>query len=163
MKMMKLASILLVLIMMTGCDEIDEYFDSESGTEDVSVESTEDTAVESTEDTSDESTEDTSDESTDDSSSETEVIDSSEYHHYNPNSWEGEGSSIVFCSDSPKYDSCTIDGKSMTLHGSQDHGRDVWTVYKEAHLSGEIICSTGEDSYSFGTFSSSGWQYGSCK
>ncbi|WP_163336147.1 hypothetical protein [Desulfopila sp. IMCC35008] len=84
------------------------------------------------------------------------------YHHWNPRSWDGRGSSLVLCSDAPKYDSCEIDGRPLRLHGNRDKGRYIWTAYYKKGLKGNIICRDGDRVDGFRASSSSKMQFGDC-
>ena len=53
---------------------------------------------------------------------------STHYSHYNPQSWDGKGVTITFCPTSPRWDTVTLDGVPLHLHGEQT-GREMWTNY----------------------------------
>ena len=57
------------------------------------------------------------------------------FHHYNPNSWDGRGSSVVAC-PGDNITAASIDGKSMQEHGGLDEGREVWTLYRDPRETG---------------------------
>lgn len=84
------------------------------------------------------------------------------YHHWNPRSWDGKGSSIVLCPGAPKYDSCELDGRPLRLHGNRDYGRWIWTDYRTKGLSGKITCTKDGQTVGFEVTSKSSLQYGSC-
>ncbi|WP_163338862.1 hypothetical protein [Desulfopila sp. IMCC35008] len=84
------------------------------------------------------------------------------YHHWNPRSWDGKGSSIVLCPGAPKYDSCELNGDSLRLHGNRDYGRWIWTNYNTRGLSGKITCTKDGVTVGFEVTSKSSLQYGSC-
>lgn len=84
------------------------------------------------------------------------------YDHYNPAAWHGRGSALVLCSNAPVMDRCEINGHRLTLHGSRDKGRLVYTDYYKSGLGGTIICTRGNDSWAY-SVSSRGLQYGSCR
>ena len=46
--------------------------------------------------------------------------------HYNTASWDGRGTSIILC-EGDTADSVSIGDNALRLHGSLDHGREVWT------------------------------------
>lgn len=84
------------------------------------------------------------------------------YHHWNPRSWDGKGSSIVLCPGAPKYDSCELNGDSLRLHGNRDYGRWIWTNYNTRGLSGKITCTKDGVTVGFEVTSKSSLQYGNC-
>ena len=91
---------------------------------------------------------------------ETKPKSSNKFDHYNPQAWHGEGSALVLCSGS-HMSSCSIEGKQMSMHGSLDRGREVWTLYHRSGLGGTIICENGSKSFAY-EVSGRGVQYGSC-
>lgn len=57
------------------------------------------------------------------------------HHHYNHSAWHGRGMAIVFCLDSPEYDSCALHRHStgellgnVPKHSALDRGRQVYTL-----------------------------------
>lgn len=84
------------------------------------------------------------------------------YHHWNPRSWDGKGSSIVLCPGAPKYDSCELNGDSLRLHGNRDYGRWIWTNYSTKGLSGKIICTKDGQTVGFQVNSERSIEYGDC-
>ncbi len=147
----------LVLLMLNGCDSINDAIDSMGGSDDEEIanntknpDTTADTLVEA--------------EPEPETETETETtISSSRFHHYNPDAYEmGRDSvSFVLC-NGQRYSSCSLNGQAFTLHGLQDEHRDVWMLYGNKHISGEVICKSGDKSYSFKVSGYGGIQFGSC-
>ena len=84
------------------------------------------------------------------------------FDHYNPDAWHGRGVAIVMCWGEPTKASCDINGIPMTLHGSTDKGRDIWTLYKSKGLSGTITCTAKDGSKSSYSVSTGAMQSGNC-
>lgn len=145
MKLIKLALYLLLALSLSACDWFDDDDDDVSGgagaVQTAVQQSAPSTAANATEET-------------------IEYTDN--YHHWNPRSWDGRGSSLVLCSDAPKFDSCEIEGRSLRLHGNRDKGRYIWTDYYKKGLKGNIICRDGDKVVGFRTSSSSKMQFGDC-
>lgn len=85
------------------------------------------------------------------------------YHHFNPQSWDGRGSSIVLCPGVVRMKACDIDGHVLKEHPNQDNGRWVWTDYGVTGLSGIVTCrgSDGED-YRYEVPKTGDMYYGDC-
>ncbi len=85
------------------------------------------------------------------------------FHHYNPQAWHGTGSAIVMCegwSNGMKW--CKINGRVMTRHGSQDLGREIWSIYGETGIGGTVQCSRNNQTFEYQVSGGGGIQYGSC-
>lgn len=50
--------------------------------------------------------------------------------HYNTHSWDGRGTSIILCRGD-NADEVFIGDRPLSLHGSLDHGREVWTCGRD--------------------------------
>lgn len=79
--------------------------------------------------------------------------------HYNPNSWDGRGTSIVLA-PGRRAQSVSIGGRNLTRHGGLDNGRQVWTDYSNRGLGGTANINIGGQTHSYnfspGAGSSSG-------
>lgn len=139
-----LTSTILLTFFISGCDWFDDDDDTTGGAGTVQP------AVQSTAATVETAA----------ASGEIEYTDN--YHHWNPRSWKGRGSSLVLCPGAPKYDSCEIEGRSLRLHGNRDYGRWVWTDYNKKGLKGNIICRDGDKVVGYRTSSTGSIQYGDC-
>ena len=84
------------------------------------------------------------------------------FDHYNPDAWHGRGVAIVMCWGEPTKASCDINGIPLTLHGSTDKGRDIWTLYNSKGLAGTITCTAKDGSKSSYSVSTGAMQNGSC-
>jgi len=87
---------------------------------------------------------------------------SQRFDHYNSDAWDGRGVAIVMCRGDRRTDSCSINGTPMALHGSQDHGRDVWSIPNTKTISGgTITCKRGGETINF-KVNGGGMTWGSC-
>ena len=92
---------------------------------------------------------------------------SDRYDHYNPVAFSGLGVAIVFCTDTPKYDSCKINDQPMYYHG-QDLNRHTWRNFEsffegaDTNVGGIIECSYGGEIIQF-EVEAYGKQCGSCR
>ena len=84
------------------------------------------------------------------------------FDHYNPQAWKGLGIAMVFCVGDARMDSCSINDKAMSLHGAQDHGRDVWTIYHSSGVSGTVTCTRGGETYSYNVSGGHDMTWGKC-
>ena len=95
------------------------------------------------------------------------------FHHYNPRSWDGKGTSIVMCPQTPNMRKCVIqrtDGRKladMTKHGNRDFGRYIWTLYstlgKNFPHAIDIVCeSTSGNLFVFNIDDGRSWENGVC-
>ncbi len=149
--------VLSVVFLINGCDSWDDLVESISGSgDDEEVISSVVTTSTSTTDTNTTSTAPTT------STASTTAENSNRFDHYNPQAWHGAGVAIVLCRGDARMDSCSIDGKSMGLHGSQDHDRDVWTIRGKSGYGGTITCKRKSKAFAF-KVGRSGMTWGGCR
>lgn len=149
--MKKAGRLLLVLFLMfslNACDSVSDWFDD---------------------DDDDDSTDyvDYTNYTTDDTPAAVDTTDvtssgSLNYDHYNPDAWDGKGSAVVLCSNSPSMVACDIEGTPLPKHGSYDQGRAVWTAFNNDNLGGTLSCTTASGNTYTTTVSTHGLQWGSC-
>jgi hypothetical protein len=84
------------------------------------------------------------------------------FHHWNPTSWDGKGSSIVLCPND-HMDQCWLNGEKLTKHGNTDtDNRQIWTDYDTPGLFGEVICRKGNKAVKFKVTNTTKIEYGEC-
>ena len=140
---------LIVLLMLAGCDSINDALESSSG-------SSEEAVAANNPNTEPETTADAEPEPT-------TAISSNKFHHYNPDSYEmgADSSAFVLC-NGQHLSNCQLNGKPLTLHGLQDDGRDVWMIYGTRYESGDVTCQSGDKIYAFQVYGHGGIQFGNC-
>lgn len=157
MRLVILALYLMLTLSLSACDWFDDDDDENTGGSGTTAVHTpvETTSTEATT----ESTEEASETVTVDTSG---VAYTKNFHHWNPRSWDGRGSSLVLCPGAPKFDSCNLEGRELRLHGNRDYGRWIWTDYNTKGLSGKITCYDGENVVGFEASSTGSLEYGDC-
>lgn len=92
----------------------------------------------------------------------TKAANSKEYHHYNPQAWHRKGVALVLCYGASRMDWCSINGERMVLHGGRDKGRYVYSHYGNPGMGGKITCQRGKKTYVFSVKGGRSIQFGKC-
>jgi hypothetical protein len=152
-KILNAVMIMSVVLVLNGCDSWDDFVDSISGSGDDKKTTSSVTTT---------GTPATVTKTSSTPAPPTVTKTSNRFDHYNPQAWDGNGVAVVMCGNDARMESCSLDGKAMSLHGSQDKGRDAWTIRGRSGYGGTITCKRGSNAYSF-RVGSRGITWGGCR